>query len=75
MFIEVHGQDHPDVATSYNNIGLVHESLGDFEKALFHHEKALEIRTRAFGQDHRDVASSKENIGLLFKETKRKQEA
>ena len=27
------GPDNVQVATSYNNLGLVHDKLGDFEKA------------------------------------------
>ena len=53
------------MAASHNNIGVVHETLADFEKALFHHQKALEIRTRVVGQDHLDVANSKYNMADL----------
>ena len=27
------GQDHPDVATSLNNLALLYDSLGDYSKA------------------------------------------
>ena len=50
----------------YNNIGEVYRSLGDFEKALFHHEKALEIRTRVVGQDHPDVGMSYYNLACAY---------
>ena len=56
IFIKVFGQDHPDVATSFNNIGAVYEGKGDFENALIQFQKALEIRTRVFGSDQVVVA-------------------
>ena len=33
-----------DVASTYDNIGIVYMRLGNFQKALEYHEKALEIR-------------------------------
>ncbi len=49
IFIKVFGQDHLDVAASYNNIGTVYESLGKNEEALEMLSKSLDIRTRILG--------------------------
>ena len=38
-----YGENHPDVALSYNSIGAVYDSLGDFNKALEFYQKALKI--------------------------------
>ena len=62
----VSGQDHPDVADSFNNIGAVYAGKGDLENALLHMRKALEIQTRVFGSDHPDVAASFNNIGAVY---------
>ena len=35
--------ENVQVATSYNNLGVVHEKLGDFEKAKDYQELALSI--------------------------------
>ena len=35
--------NHPDLATSYNNIGLVYDRMGEYEKALASYERSLEI--------------------------------
>ena len=61
------GHDSPDVATSFINIGAVYAGKGDFENALVHMQKGLEIKTRVFGSDHPDVAMSKYNIASLKK--------
>ena len=53
----------PDVATSFDNIGLVYQEKGDIENALVQHQKAQEIRTRVFGSEkHREVCSSFYNL-------------
>ena len=38
------GEDHPDVATTYNNIANVYDSQGKYEEALDYYNKALTIR-------------------------------
>ena len=38
-----------EVATSYNNLGLVHDKLSDFEKVKGDHEPALSIRQKKVG--------------------------
>ena len=50
--LRVFGHEHPDVATSYHNIGVVYDKKGDLENARVQHQKALEIRLRVFGRDH-----------------------
>ena len=56
------GQDHPDVADSYNNIGTVYYSQVKYEEALVQHRRALEIETRVLGQDHPSAATSPYNM-------------
>jgi len=34
--------DHPNLATTYNNIGLVYENMDEYSKALQSDEKDLE---------------------------------
>ncbi|CAF4347425.1 unnamed protein product, partial [Rotaria sordida] len=38
--------NHPDLATSYNNIGYVYEDMGDYSKALEFYEKAHQIKEK-----------------------------
>ena len=53
------GEDHPHVATSYDNLALVYNSLGEYNQAKQLHEKALTIRKKIFGEDHVSVAGSR----------------
>jgi len=46
--------DHPDKATSYNNIGNIYKDMGDLKKSLEYSAKALEIKERLFPGDHQD---------------------
>ena len=66
---ETNGQN--DItATSYNNIGNVYRKLGDYDKALEYHNKALEIKKAVLGEKHRDTADSYNNIGNVYSELK-----
>ncbi|CAF4150510.1 unnamed protein product, partial [Didymodactylos carnosus] len=44
--------NHPDIATTYNNIGLVYDNQGDYEKALKAYKKALSIVRRTLPLAH-----------------------
>ena len=49
---KIFGEDHADVATSYNNLALVYNTLGEYNQAKELHEKALLVRKNIFGEDH-----------------------
>ena len=64
--LSISGENHPDVARSYNNIGSVYDSQGEYEKALEYQEKSLKIRLSIHGENHPGVASSYINIGSVY---------
>ena len=64
-FLQKFGPQHASVATSYNNLGRVHNKLGDFEKAKEYHELALSIRQKKLGPENVQVATSYNNLGLV----------
>ena len=64
---ELHGKEHPDTATSYNNIGIVYHDKGDYDKAFEYYLKAKEIREKALGKEHPVTAGSYNNIGIVCK--------
>ena len=60
------GLEHPDTATSYNNIAVVYDRQGDYPKALELYEKALAIREKVLGVEHPDTATSYNNIAGVY---------
>ena len=66
IYKKILGEDHADVATSYNNLALVYERLGEYNQSKELHEKALIIRKKIFGEDHADVATSYSNLALVY---------
>lgn len=61
-----HTSDQPDVASSYNNIGHVHNSRGNYSEALASHEKALTIWKQSLPSNHPDLATCYNDIGLVY---------
>ena len=45
------GDDHPDVADTYNNMAVVYYNQGKYEEALAMYEKALSIRLKKLHPD------------------------
>lgn len=58
--------EHPELATSYSNIGCIYLALGDYEKALEYDEKALELQEKNLPSNHPDLAKSHNNIGVTY---------
>ena len=56
------GPENVHVATSYNNLGVVHEKLGDFEKAKEYHQLALSITQKKRGPESVQAATSFKNL-------------
>ncbi|CAF4717250.1 unnamed protein product [Rotaria sp. Silwood1] len=56
---------HPDIATSYNNIGLIYSNMGEYTKALSFYEQALHIRQNILPPNHPDLATSYNTVGLV----------
>lgn len=63
--VQVFSENHPEVTTSYNNIGLLYVHLGNYSEALELYQKGLMIGLQVFGESHPDVALSYSNIGLV----------
>ncbi|CAF4177334.1 unnamed protein product, partial [Adineta steineri] len=54
---ETLSSNHPDLATSYNNIGMVYDKMGECSKALSYHEKAFAIRQKTHLSTHSHLAT------------------
>jgi tetratricopeptide (TPR) repeat protein/sulfur relay (sulfurtransferase) complex TusBCD TusD component (DsrE family) len=71
------GQEHPDVATSLNNVdvatslnnvGVTYGELGQHELALKYQLEALELWKKVLGQEHPNLATSQGNVGTTYGE-------
>ena len=62
---KIFGEDHANVASSYNNLASVYHSLGEYNQAKELDEKALMIRKKIFGNDHADEATSYNNLATV----------
>ena len=69
------GEEHPDVASSYNNLAALYDSQGRYSEAEPLYKKALELWQRLLGEEHPDVASSYNNLAGLYDSQGRYSEA
>ena len=60
-------EGHPHIATSLNNLGLLHQNRGDYGRAAPLYEEALAIR-RALPEGHPDIANSLSTLGPLHQD-------
>jgi CHAT domain-containing protein/tetratricopeptide (TPR) repeat protein len=60
------GEDHPDFATSLNNLAELYRSMGDYAQAEPLYRQASEIWRVALGEGHPDFAASLNNLAALY---------
>jgi tetratricopeptide (TPR) repeat protein len=59
------GPDHPETATSLNNLAELYREMRAYEKAEPLYQQALQIVRKALGPEHPETAAILENLGLL----------
>ncbi|MHC5727684.1 MAG: tetratricopeptide repeat protein, partial [Nostoc sp.] len=69
------GDEHPDVATSLNNLAALYDSQGRYSDAEPLYIKALAITKRLLGDEHPDVATSLNNLAALYYSQRRYSDA
>jgi tetratricopeptide (TPR) repeat protein len=69
------GPDHPEVATSLDNLAQLLKDTNRLSEAEPMMRRALKIHEQSSGQDHPEVATSLNNLALLLKATNRLSEA
>ena len=69
------GANHQNVATIYNNMGLVCDSMEDYPQARSHYEKALQIYQKVLPADHPIIATCLSNIASAYDNMKEYQQA
>ena len=61
-------ENHPAIATSYNNVGYAYGELGEHKKELDYYLKALAIQEKVLPENHPDIATSYNNVGGAYGE-------
>ncbi|CAF4370034.1 unnamed protein product, partial [Rotaria magnacalcarata] len=56
---------HPNLATSYNNIGGVYDNMGEYSKALSYLEKALGIWRMSLPPTHPNIQTAMNSIAAV----------
>ena len=60
------GSDHPDTATSLNNLAGLYRSMGRYGEAEPLYARSLEISEAQLGPDHPDTAGSYNNMAMFY---------
>ena len=61
--VKLLGEEHPDTAESYFNLGVTQHALGNLSSALQSKQRALDIRVKLFGEDHPHTAECYFSLG------------
>jgi tetratricopeptide (TPR) repeat protein len=69
------GQDHPEMATSWCQIGELQETLGEYDKAVTLYKKGLEILEKKRGPEHPVLANILAKLAALCMELEMEKEA
>ncbi len=59
------GPNHPDTASSLNNLAVLYSDQGKYEQAESLHQRALAIREQRLGPDHPKTAKSRKQYAQL----------
>lgn len=65
--LEQYGEYHPEVASSYNSIGHIYYTQGEYSRAFEMYEQSLEIIQVIYDTNHPDVATAYNNLGNIFR--------
>jgi len=65
----LHGRNHIEVAGSLANLGQALQSLGEYDTAFFHIDRAFQITRKKFGDSHLRTVAAKEVLGAFYLDT------
>lgn len=69
------GNMHPAYGTSLNNLGVLNEKMGQYDKALSLYIKSLKFTRSSMGVEHPDYGNRLGNLGNLYQSMSRYEEA
>jgi len=61
------GPDHPEAATSLNNLAELYVSLGEYANAEPLHKRSLAIKEKVYGPEHPNVALGLNNLAQIYR--------
>ena len=56
--MKLFGEENPDTAQIYSNLGVTQHAIGNFSSALQSQQRPLDIRVKLLGEEHPDTAQS-----------------
>jgi tetratricopeptide (TPR) repeat protein len=62
------GADHPDVATSLNNLASLYDSQGKYSEAEPLYLRAIQILEKVLGSEHPNTVTVRQNYEIMCKE-------
>ena len=69
------GAEHPDVASTLNNLGIVLTNLLRYEEAVSRYDQSLRLHEKLEGLDHPNVAFASHNLAVALRRMGRTVEA
>lgn len=75
VLTEALGQEHPEMATCWYQIGELQETMGEYDKAVSLYKKALAILDKAKGREHPSLAPVLAKLAALCMELELEKEA
>ena len=67
-FESVYGPEHPEVARTLGNLGIVEQHLGELETARATQLRALMMKEAFYGAEHPQVAATLYNIAVVHEQ-------
>jgi tetratricopeptide (TPR) repeat protein len=64
---EHYGDNNFNLASTYNNIGVVYKNQGRLEEALEMYMKCLNIKKAHYGDNNFNLANTYNNIGEVYR--------
>lgn len=58
--------DHPKLAYAHASLGIIYEGIGDYDRAIEHEEKALQIRLKLLPLNHELTINSYHNLIISY---------
>ena len=66
IYYQLYGEEHGDVATCYNDLGMLYLEQSRLDQAEKYLRKALKIRLKLYGEEHGDTSTCYNNLGTLY---------